>query len=221
MEDEAKPGGRTAGFTVAVTEIPGPGDTVAGTVLTLTQLLAAVTELILKVPPPVFWIVNDCESGAGLVLDVVKERSAVPTLSWGGASITVRVTPRVCELPWQGLEVHVSVTEPVYGDPPDVRESALLVSAMESVEGVVFPPLIVNQVAEGEPMEKPRLWEVTLEVTVTEPAGGTADVPVVMEKETPPEESTRSGELGRIVTLALSDAVCWGVDESVATMENV
>src|SRR5580692_1854785 len=64
-----KPVPKPAGLAVKVRETPGPPATVAGAPLTVSQLSAAVTDVIALDPDPIFCNATDCESAA--VFDAV------------------------------------------------------------------------------------------------------------------------------------------------------
>jgi hypothetical protein len=64
-----------------VTDPPGPGATVAGNAPAEIQLSAALTELIVSVPPPVFTMPSAVAVDWGLVADALNESKGEPMLS--------------------------------------------------------------------------------------------------------------------------------------------
>jgi hypothetical protein len=76
---------------------------VEGTPETESQLSAAVTEVTVTAPPPVFWISSDCEDGTGFELRALNERMLLLTDRCGGGAETVSVTLMVWTVPAHGL----------------------------------------------------------------------------------------------------------------------
>src|SRR6185312_7260864 len=195
------------------TAAPGPGTMVDGNEPAEIHGSAAVMDVRPRVPPPVFWIESVVDCGDGLAAGELNESSCEPVPNCGGAEVMVMVTVTFCELPEQALDVQVTVTVPVYGEPEAVSVRAALVSAMESAPGVLLPPVTLSHGAVVA-VVKFRIWLEMLEVTLTAlPAGG-ADVPAVRAKDTLAVESTRSGALGRMATDMASEPVLGGVAES-------
>src|SRR5689334_9586456 len=95
-----------------VTEAPGPGATVEGNAPTEIQVSAAVTESMVRAPPPAFAMLSAADEGCGFVDNATKDSNGDPTLNSGGAAVTVSVTARVWALPAQSVEVQVIVTVP-------------------------------------------------------------------------------------------------------------
>ena len=87
---------------------------------------------------------------------------------------------------------------------------------MERFPGVLVPPLTLTHGADDAFTLKFRSCDGELELTVMELGDGTADVPEASANDAVPAESTRSAELGRIVTDIPRVAVAGGDAESAA-----
>src|ERR1035437_2790874 len=118
-----------------------------GTPENVTKLSAAVTELIVSVPPPAFCRTRDWEVAWGFAVCAEKESTLGATESCGGAEITFNETLIVWLVPAQGPFVHVTTMEVC--DRPAPRVSAF--GSRETVisSGVVPPPFTSSQETAG------------------------------------------------------------------------
>ena len=111
-------------MTVTVIGTAGPAGRVAGTFVMVTKPSAAVTELTVIVPPPVFWRPRGLGKRRALEVWAEKESRLLVTVSCAGAGATFRETLMVWLLPAQGLGgMQVTRTE-VCSEPAGEQERA-------------------------------------------------------------------------------------------------
>jgi hypothetical protein len=203
-------------LAVMVTEAPGPGATVEGNAPTEIQPSAAVTELMVSVPPPAFTMLSAAAEGCGLVDNATKDNKGDPTLNSGGAAVTVSDTAMVWALPAQSVEVQVMVTVPKWGEPAALSGRAALFSPTVILPGVPAAPPTSSHGTEDD-FVNASTCDTTLEETAIALGAGAAVVPDVMANEVEPADSTRSGAVGLMVPVT---SIVAGVPaESVATIE--
>lgn len=70
-----------------------------------------VTDVKLSEPPPTFWTEILPDMGARFCVEVLKDRTGVPTFSWGGRAVTFKLTWMVWTEPEQLPVEQVTFTD--------------------------------------------------------------------------------------------------------------
>src|ERR1051326_6741764 len=113
--------GSEAVFTLTLNSMAGPEESVEGTPVTETQVSAAVTDCMVKEPPPAFVKPADALSTAGFENEVSKESRLFVSDSFGSGALMFNDTRMVFTAPAHGLEARQAAVM-VVSYTPDVDD---------------------------------------------------------------------------------------------------
>lgn len=190
----------------------------AGTPVIVSQLSAAVAEVIRAEPPPMFSITTCCETGVVTEAVVLRATKVELNVRNGGGTVIDRFTPIVWDMPAQGLGARqVTTIDVVRGAVVAPRFKALGSSAMPILPGVVLPAVTSSQETAGVGTTEYVSGVCgTLDCTVTLTGFGRPADPTARLNENDAAERSRSGVPAGVTTICVDD-----VSESAGVLESV